>query len=169
MIDFRIIGALLLTVFPGAPAHAQELVFSMRATDACLAGATPGTEAACVGQSTEQCMIDSEGGGSNLGAGACYGKEAEAWDARLNDWYREALRAARAADADMTGMSFTPPSQEEALRQMQRAWIGFRDAKCDHVYSLFQGGTGGGPASADCLMRETASQALYLRQILEEY
>ena len=159
--------ALLLTL-TAPPAQAQELVFSMRATDACLAGAPRGTEEACIGRSAERCMAASEAGGSNLGAGLCYGKELEAWDARLNEWYRQALRKAREADADMAGMSFTPPSQEEALRQMQRAWIPFRDARCEHVASLYQGGTGAGPASAECLMRETASQALYLRDIWRE-
>ncbi len=162
---FLVVPFVFLTALP---THAQELVFSMRATDDCIGDVRPGAEAACVGRSAEQCMIDSEGGGSNLGASACYGKELEAWDARLNDWYAEALREAREADADMEGMSFTPPSQEEALRQMQRAWITFRDAKCEHVASLYQGGTGAGPASAECQMYETGAQAIYLRRLLNE-
>ncbi|HHL21566.1 MAG TPA: DUF1311 domain-containing protein [Aliiroseovarius sp.] len=158
-----------IVLFLAGPAGAQELVFSMQATDACLSTAAPGTEAACIGRSAESCMAASEAGGSNLGAAACYGKEAAAWDARLNDSYRTAIARAREADADMVGMSITPPSQEEALRQMQQAWIPYRDAKCEYVYSLFQGGTGGGPASSACLMEETAHQALYLQQKLRDF
>ena len=45
---------------------------------------------------------------------------------------------------------------------MQRAWIAYRDARCGYEYSLWQGGTGGGPASVACYMEVTGEQALYL-------
>ena len=53
-----------------------------------------------------------------------------------------------------------------ALRAMQRAWIGFRDATCDYERSLWGGGTGGGPATAACLMRMTGEQTLYLERMM---
>jgi uncharacterized protein YecT (DUF1311 family) len=45
---------------------------------------------------------------------------------------------------------------------MQRAWIGYRDAACDYERAQWGGGSGGGPATAGCLMRLTGEQALAL-------
>ncbi len=46
---------------------------------------------------------------------------------------------------------------------MQRAWIGFRDAKCGYEAAQWGGGTGAGPASVTCHLHETARQMLYLQ------
>jgi uncharacterized protein YecT (DUF1311 family) len=72
---------------------------------------------------------------------------------------------ARARNFDAENGDFAPPS-EPALREMQRAWIPFRDARCGFEMSLWGGGTGGGPAYAECLMIVTAEQALYLETAL---
>ena len=40
----------------------------------------------------------------------------------------------------------------DSLRDMQRAWITFRDAKCDWETVQWGGGTGAGPARLSCLM-----------------
>jgi len=45
---------------------------------------------------------------------------------------------------------------------MQRAWIPYRDARCTHEASLWQGGTGASPAYLNCILHETGEQALYL-------
>ena len=87
----------------------------------------------------------------------CLDRELQYWDAKLNENYASALRRARDADGDTDGA----PSAT-ALREMQRAWIPFRDATCDYERSQWGGGTGGGPATSSCLMRLTGQQALYL-------
>jgi len=56
------------------------------------------------------------------------------------------------------------PAQAEALRDMQRAWIAFRDATCTYEASQWSGGTGQGPAYEGCVMRMTAEQTLYLER-----
>jgi len=38
----------------------------------------------------------------------------------------------------------------------------FRDKACTYEASLWQGGTGRGPAAINCLMQQTARQALSL-------
>ena len=50
-----------------------------------------------------------------------------------------------------------------SLRTAQRAWITYRDAYCDYRLAEWGAGTtGGGQALAECLMTETALQALKL-------
>ena len=60
------------------------------------------------------------------------------------------------------GTSGGSPGVADALREMQRAWIVFRDKACTYEASLWQGGTGRGPAAINCLMQQTARQALSL-------
>ena len=144
-----------------APVAAQEVSFSMAATEECLA--SEGRFDDCVGASAQDCMASAPGGETTVGMGYCLEQEWQEWDAQLNMHYGEVRAEARATDAEMQEIGATTPSQEAALRDMQRAWIGFRDGLCDYERSLWGGGTGGGPATLSCLMRETARQALYLQ------
>lgn len=138
------------------PAFAQDgLVFSPVATETCLMQ-IGGDQ--CIGLSANLCMEVSEGGISTYGMGGCLSMEADYWDARLNAAYQTRLQYAKENDADLNLVQ----SQAEALRDMQRAWIAYRDARCGYEYSLWQGGTGGGPASVACFMQLTGEQALYL-------
>ncbi|MFO6465978.1 lysozyme inhibitor LprI family protein [Jannaschia sp. KMU-145] len=159
------IRAVGLVVLLAAPAAAQDLSFSPAATEACLAaGAGP----ACIGVSANLCMTETPGGSSTVGTGGCLWAEAEYWDDRLNAAYG-ALRAdARAVDAEMRDLGSAAPSQAEALREMQRAWMSFRDAGCAYEASLWGGGTGAGPASNGCWMLQTGRQALDLEDRLAE-
>ena len=131
--------------------------------ETCLAGVSDYMELnACIGLSAERCMEETDGGYSTVGMGGCLDREWEYWDARLNIAYGKAMRAAEAMDAEMADLGASVPSQADALRAMQRAWIPFRDRKCDFARSQWGGGTGGGPASISCLMVTTAQQALYI-------
>jgi len=147
---------LLALLVCASPVTAQELVFSTSGLRACLAG---GGAETCIGMAAEACMENTPGGYSTVAMGGCLSYEHRFWDDRLNAVYQRALPRARAADADNGGFG---ASQAETLRDMQRAWIPFRDATCDFEYSQWGGGTGGGPAMSECLMRETAKQTLYL-------
>lgn len=157
--------ALTLLCF-ATPLAAQELSFSAEGTEACL-NRNGGTELkmACVGTSANIC-INSEGGYSTVGMGYCFAREAEYWDARLNDVYRELRASEEADDAEIAEMGMNVPKKAEALRNMQRAWMAYRDAVCAYEYSQWGGGTGGGPANAACLMEETARQTLTLEERL---
>ena len=153
--------ALALLIAP--PAFAQDIVFSMEATDACLAEG--GTPAACAGKSTARCSQDTEGGETTVGMGGCADAEWQAWDARLNDTYKQAMAVAEEVDRDKFEHA---PSEAEALREMQRAWIVYRDRACDWERAQWGGGTGGGPASLMCLATETARQTGLLQSRLPE-
>lgn len=151
---------ILLTALavPANPAMAQGLNYSDEATEACLAQVDEGGDPrSCIGRSADLCMETSEGGYSTVGMGGCLDRERAYWDGVLNARYGD-MRA-RAADFDAAG---GPGGTETALRDMQRAWIDFRDATCAFEASQWGGGTGAGPAALSCLMRMTGEQALYL-------
>jgi uncharacterized protein YecT (DUF1311 family) len=151
-----LIAAILAS--PVTPLAAQGLTFSTETTASCLANASDmAGQMACIGASANACMEDTPGGSSTVAMSGCLDRELQYWDAKLNENYASALRRARDADGDTDGA----PSAT-ALREMQRAWIPFRDATCDYERSQWGGGTGGGPATYSCLMRLTGQQALYL-------
>lgn len=149
-------------------ALAQDLAFQPDATEDCLSVATDlQSKLACVGKSAEVC-IDTPDGYTTVGMGFCYSEEASFWDGRLNAAFASLRAAERDLMAEMSEIGATVPDTVAALRDMQRAWIGYRDASCNYEYSTWGGGTGGGPAIASCLMHETARQALLLEQRMSE-
>jgi uncharacterized protein YecT (DUF1311 family) len=161
----RFVFAITLLAMPAAgPAAAQDLRFSPRATDDCFAAG--GTAETCIGASAQACMVENEGGYSTLAMGFCFDRELQYWDAALNAAYQQLRNQLAATDAENRTYDANAPSQADALRDMQRAWIAYRDRRCDYERSLWGGGTGGGPAGIACLMSETAHQALYLEEQL---
>ena len=60
----------------------------------------------------------------------CAALDFQAQDAELNRVWAEAIEAARQADREINREFDTRPTEEEMLRQSQRAWITFRDAHC---------------------------------------
>ena len=160
--------SLICLVFLASPVMAQELPFSPDATEACLAQAEDrSAREACIGRSAEACY-SREGVYSNYAIGICFGAEADYWDVRLNTVYTELIKAETAMLKEMNDIGATVPDTVTALREMQRAWIPYRDAACWYEYTTWGGGSGGGPANAACLMHETGRQALELEMRLGE-
>ena len=152
------VGALVLA----GPAMAQELPYSDALTQNCLAGAGDATSArACIGRSADACIATPDGG-TTVGMGGCLKFELTFWDNLLNANYKQRMSVAKEIDAEMQDLGATVPLQAPALRDMQRAWITYRDATCDYARSQWGGGTGGGPATVSCLLDLTGQQALYL-------
>lgn len=149
-----------------APAQAQpDLPFSPAQTEACLARTEGLLREVCVGLSAAAC-IDTPDGYTTVGMSICLGRERDYWDGRLNDAYRALVDADSRVDAEMKDLGSAAEPMVPALREMQRAWIAFRDASCFYEYTQWGGGTGSGPASAECAMRMTARQALALEDRL---
>lgn len=138
-------------------AAAQDLAFSTGSLEACLEVSEFPEN--CIGEAAELCVNSTPGGYSTVAMGGCLNAEAIYWDGRLNAAYKKVRAQAKSNDKDrMEGA----PSEEIALRDMQRAWIKYRDDKCGYAASLWGGGTGAGPAHASCVMTETGRQALFL-------
>lgn len=146
-----------------SPAAAQDIVFTEEATRSCL-GTAPDSVAqeACIGKSSNACMAATSGGGTTYGMGACLDQELSYWDGLLNTYYQAALQRAKTLDADTRKYAPEAANMEKSLREMQRAWIPFRDASCDFERAQWTNGTGAGPATLSCLMEMTGKQALKL-------
>jgi uncharacterized protein YecT (DUF1311 family) len=88
-------------------------------------------------------------GSANLGAAECYRVERTIWDDLLNDNFKE-LRDS------------LDDGQATKLRDMQRAWIAYRDTTCNFYYAKIQGSMAV-PMGDACAARETARRALLLK------
>jgi uncharacterized protein YecT (DUF1311 family) len=88
---------------------------------------------------------------------ACHMREQKIWDGYLNQWYGEAEK--RLADE---------PAALTALKEAQRAWIAFRDAKCDYWEKRYAGGTFASVVTGDCMRVETGRRALEMRAIFDD-
>lgn len=151
----RIFTAAVLLALPAA---AQDLIYTDGPIEQCVFAAQSGRAALeCVGLAAAACMTRTPGGSSTAAMTGCADLELRYWDDMLNQVYQRQRRDAAANDMQSSG-----PSSAEALRDMQRAWIPFRDARCAYEASQWGGGTGAGPAYVGCLMNMTAEQALYL-------
>ncbi|WP_424941793.1 lysozyme inhibitor LprI family protein [Aliiroseovarius crassostreae] len=160
-------AAIFALTCAGAPALAQDVTYSFDATVTCLAEKGDSGEAhQCFGAAANACMESTEYGWSTAGMVQCLDAEVNDWDRRLNTAYGLLMKHSKAIDAEMAELGSSAPSQAEALRKMQRAWIPFRDASCEYERSTWGGGTGGGPASLSCYLHLTAQQAWSLEQNL---
>lgn len=162
------IRAALALILLAAPVQAQdEPRFSPHPTLDCLDvnEGTPEAQA-CIGLSASDCMETTAMGSTTVGMGFCLDAELALWDGRLNAAYRDLMAADRKADAEARAHGENAPPRAEALRDMQRAWIAYRDRRCDYERSHWGSGTGGGPAAYACLMQITGDQALYLEALL---
>ncbi len=142
--------------------------FEPAATAACVAKAAAESPSRsghavldCPGRAAQAC-IARPGQDTTVGMIGCLDAERRYWDERLNAAYARQLAEARKQDAEMSSIRATVASQEAALRAMQRAWVGYRDAACLHEQAQWMGGTGGGPATMACHLHETARQSLKL-------
>lgn len=107
----------------------------------------------CIGTVANPCLED-EKNHSTLGMVSCAAREQQWWDGQLNILYGT-LRANLSSDGS------------DALRDIQRAWIKYKDAKCAFPYKFFEGGTMAQPIAADCVMRMTAERAIEIGEWLD--
>ena len=104
----------------------------------------------CIGLISDPC-IDKD----TSTAVACQERETRIWDEKLNAAFKDARAHVDAA----TG---------EALKEAQRAWIAFRDAKCAVSEKEYDGGTMATIMVADCKRTETGRRALEMQAIAVE-
>ncbi|MGB0901394.1 lysozyme inhibitor LprI family protein [Halocynthiibacter sp.] len=162
----RPIIIVLAVLILGQPVLAQDISFDESLSLSCYyESGEPGhaSQDDCVGVSANACM-ETPGGASTVGMGFCLQAEHQMWDALLNEAYTN-LRT-RLAEND-ANTDEGAPNQVDALRDMQRAWITYRDANCAFERSLWGNGSGAGMAQLACLMNETAQQYFVLASEIE--
>lgn len=156
----HIVGLFCLTATAG---WAQGVTYSDQGTATCVAAAkNTVAKRACIGTSAATCVSATSYGSTTAGMVECTSKEADYWDKMLNANYKTLMASAKSEDASLKKLGSSAQEQAPALRDMQRAWIAYRDATCKFVMTQWGGGTGGGPASTNCSMHLTGEQALYL-------
>jgi len=110
---------------------------------------------ACIGLIADPCP---EAPGANtMTIVACQEREEKIWDGYLNDWYGEAVKRLK-----------DDPNALAALKDAQRAWIVFRDAKCDYWEKRYAGGTFASIAAGNCMRVTTGQRALEMRAIFDD-
>jgi len=107
----------------------------------------------CIGLISKPCTKNEEAMRSHAVI-ACDRREQAVWDNILNETYRSLL----------TKLDET---QQQKLRDMQRAWIASRDKSCSFFYDYFEG-TMANPMIAACEARETGRRALFLLGFLND-
>jgi len=151
------LAALILALLVTAPAFAEEKPNPKDAAtiEKCITSKTGRHWAweQCIGIISEPCTKD-EASMPPSEVIACEERERVVWDAILNKSYQALLKALE-------------EDQQKKLREMQRAWIAWRDKNCDFLYDYFQG-TMANPMIAACLSRATGMQALYLRGFADD-
>lgn len=115
---------------------------------ASAAAAAPVEAANCIGVVANACI--QKAGDSNGTRIECYEREKAVWDARLNQAYKRVT-----AESE--------PDVRDSYQKVQRAWLAYRDARCNHPSIEFKGSMAG-PMQAWCQLELTANQALWLER-----
>jgi uncharacterized protein YecT (DUF1311 family) len=108
----------------------------------------------CIGAATGLCQ-SVPGGNSTQGMAECNRREQAWWDMTLNAHYGEL-------------QGTLEPDLLESLKLAQRAWIKYRDAKCQFAYDLWAEGTISLVVNSYCMMETTATRAIELGDALTE-
>ncbi|MAR72918.1 MAG: hypothetical protein CME78_11915 [Halomonas sp.] len=130
----------------------------------CFVQMGQGAVGDCVGLAADACQ-QTPGGATTLGIVDCLAQETRVWDELLNAQYQELRALMREQDEGNPDVGI---SRVDALREVQRAWITFRDAECGYAYARYQDGTIRSVVAAACRLEQTAQRALALKGILHE-
>ncbi len=161
-------AAVLAWAVGASGAVAQEdVLFTVAPLEACMATAEQDMDGQkdCIGAAQVACMEANDLGQTNFGMKICTAEEADWWDMQLNADYQRLQGFAAETDAVETAA----PSMQQALKDMQRAWIAYRDAACAFDASQWGSGSGAGLAYASCVLHETAEQVFRLRAAMAFY
>lgn len=92
---------------------------------------------------------------TQLAMNVCAGKDYEREDARLNKTYKELVAKLE-------------KDRREKLKEIQLAWIKYRDLQCDFDSSNYEGGSMYSMVRSSCLSQMTKQRSKDLKAMLEE-
>ena len=147
------IAFVAVLIFGLAVAHAQT-PRKNQTVDACLAASKanpkfkPNTDI-CIGVTSNPCIGPDEGAKRDSDVIACLDDERKQWDMVLNAAFQALKKSLE-------------PEQQTKLTEMQRAWIASRDLTCQFYMDYFDGSMAN-PMIVNCLNRETARRAIFLK------
>lgn len=116
--------------------------------ESCLAEARPLMTAGqrCIGVHTTPCLRWPESQ-TTAGMERCHLDEYRAWDVLLNAYFR----------------ARPPGPRGDALQEVQRAWLTYRDRHCAYFRTHYAGGSMARSMGAQCMAETTARRAIELR------
>lgn len=135
---------------------AQAQTSKVRQTvEACLAAskARPNSDT-CIGVTSNTCIGPDEGAKRDSEVIACLNSEQQQWDKVLNVSFQALAKGLE-------------PEQQKKLREMQRIWLMSRASTCDFYQDYFDG-TMANPMIANCMNRETARRAIFLKGFADD-
>ncbi|MEP0520341.1 MAG: lysozyme inhibitor LprI family protein [Hyphomicrobiales bacterium] len=142
-----------MAIFLFFPAHANNhldrfedpLLGLTQGLEGCMQTATARNQSkySCIGYSSDSCIARPENQ-NTAGMEICNLDEMRAWDSLLNTYYQ----------------ILSENGSFPGLRDIQRAWISYRDLKCDLFDALYEGGSLARVLRADCMRQETARRVL---------
>jgi uncharacterized protein YecT (DUF1311 family) len=153
--DMRALGLLILLAGPAV----AEGAFDSAPTSSCHAG---GGGIACVGLAAQACMA--QDAADTAGMTACLQAEADWWQDTHDAAYAAAMMHMQGRDS--ATWDDPPPSMAEALRDMQRAWLAYRTARCDLVRLRWWESPGAAAQGLICDMQVTAEQVAVLEDLV---
>lgn len=148
---------LLLAVAPAAVrAEPSEATVADAAVAGCLAkaGEDLPDPLSCIGVYANACL-DAGRDPSTSGMSSCYYRETEAWETRLNAYYK-------------TLMTRLPREKAARLKESERSWIETRKTTCGFYFTFHDGGSMARPVSAACYNRYTGERALFLKAFADD-
>jgi uncharacterized protein YecT (DUF1311 family) len=111
----------------------------------------------CIGAVSTPCLQDPDQYGTTGNMAECLTREFRVWDERLNAAYKQRMK----------GCQNKQDSKDDKLcavrHKLERAWIAYRDALCDLPF-VAHGGSFASVEYADCMLNETARQAVWIEQ-----
>lgn len=164
-----ILGIALILCAPLARAEPWDIDASEVQADieSCITDADKNAKdsSICIGEFSIKCQSE-DGGLATIGVSACIAKEAEAWDALLNDYYAELVTLAKDEDQLAEDDTIADDYFEKALREAQQKWVAYRDAQCQLASLRFWQGTMMQNLSSGCQLDLTAARTLEFYAVL---
>jgi len=153
---------ILVGILNASAGFAQEdIQFTDMASQKCSEEAISDVErASCIGASAGLCIEKSNG--QRIERALCTVAETKYWDDRLSAVYRALQLAYAEGDVDRAIDFSTPYPRGLAMQEMQRAWMEYRDLRCQFEAAQWGSMPSAGLMEVECLLRVTGEQALYL-------
>ncbi len=95
----------------------------------------------------------------------CANKDYEAADKELNAVYRKAMASMKATDTELADIDTNLVGAVEALKNAQRAWIGYRDGQCELAGFEARGGSMEPMLVSGCLADLTKKRTDELKEL----
>lgn len=115
--------------------------------------------------SAQEDQIDCENAMTQAEMNMCANQDYEAADKELNAVYRKAMASMKATDTELAGIDTNLVGAVEALKNAQRAWIGYRDGQCELAGFEARGGSMEPMLVSGCLADLTKKRTDELKEL----